>query len=810
MTSFTQQFNQLPVAKKLILVCLTTSLVSLLIAMSFIVAYDRYNFNEALQSEITILASVISNRSTAAVVFDDNELAGNNLKPLIYRESIVGACIFKVENSSPGSLTTTRLASSPNENTQCPNYTPEETLVVDSSELGYLELIQPIILDGGIIGYLYLKSSLDELDDRLTNNITVFFLVLVFASLVAFLFSNFFSGRILSPLIALGRTARIIADEDDYSRRAEKENDDEVGNVVDSFNHMLEVIETEDANLRESEERFRLISESSKVGIFQVDIHGQCVYANDELASITGIPTETIIKQNWLSALHPDDRQAIEAKWASMITDRHSISINCRLKNGETKWISGHIGLLYRSDNELIGYLGTIHDITDVKNAQIQLEHMAFYDTLTGLANRRLFRNRLEHVINNLSREGNALGLILLDLDQFKNINDSLGHDSGDTLLIIIAERLQQCVRASDTVARLGGDEFAIILPNINTSIAASSVAQKILDTLKKPIFLKETEIQITASLGISLAPDDSDNAEHLIKNADLALYRAKDGGRDNFQFFTKEMNTELLDHLKMIKDLRAAIEAQEFHLVYQPQINLQTGKIIGMEALIRWVSDERGFVNPMEFIPVAEETGLIIPLGRWVITVACQQIKELRENGLVDDEVVMTVNLSVKQFQDDELVSFIKSKIVEFGIKPQQFEVELTETVLMENLDEALMKLQQLQDLGVLISIDDFGTGYSSLGYLKRLPVNILKVDRSFVMDIPQDRDDMEITAAVIAMAHSLNYIVVAEGVETQEQLDFLESCDCDYAQGYFFSKPLIEGDLRNFCSSYQPYQRH
>jgi diguanylate cyclase (GGDEF)-like protein/PAS domain S-box-containing protein len=798
--------RNLSISSKLTLVCLATSLLSLLIALAFIVAYDRYAFNENLKEQTLILASVISNRSSAAIVFDDSALASNNLQSLAFRKSITAACIYKLETKQPEIKTTVTLASYPVSGIKCPNYTPEETFIIDSSDQGYLEFIQPINLDGNIIGYLYLKSTLVDLNARRNNRVNIFLLVLAFSFIIAYLFSSFFSRRISKPLLALGKTATAIAQKDDYSIRAKKTSNDEVGQVVDSFNQMLELIEFEDASLRESEEKFRLISASSKVGIFQLDIDGNCIYANDEMTLITGLSIPEIMERNWLSTIHPDDVQATNIKWEAMLHERRPITLNCRIKAHDTKWINGHVSLFYRSDNEFIGFLGTINDITEVKSAQIQLEHMAFYDTLTGLANRRLFRNRLEHVINNLSREGNNLGLILLDLDQFKNINDSLGHDAGDTLLIIIAERLQQCVRASDTVARLGGDEFAIILPHINSSFAISSIAQKILDSLKVPIILQETEVRITVSLGISLAPEDSDNAESLVKNADLALYRAKDHGRDNYQFFTKEMNTRLLDHLALIEDLRKAIDADEFHLVYQPQVSIQTGQMIGMEALIRWESPVRGLVNPLDFISVAEETGLIIPLGRWVITTACHQLQELHLAGLIDNDVVMTVNLSVKQFQDEELVSFIAAKMKEFDVKPHQFEVELTESVLMENLDDAVSKLNQLQNLGVLVSIDDFGTGYSSLGYLKRLPVNILKVDRSFIKDIPHDKDDMEITSAVIAMAHNLEYTVVAEGVETKEQLDFLHSCRCDYAQGYFFSKPLSKSDLENFCKTYTP----
>jgi diguanylate cyclase (GGDEF)-like protein/PAS domain S-box-containing protein len=796
-----KSLKDLRLGKKLTFFSLALSLISLIIAIGMIIVYERFSFEDILKEDLVVLASVINNRSTAAIVFDDKELAEMNLKPLEYRKTIVAACIYKLDTHNVEPNKSTRLASYPTDNVQCLHETPNSSFVIPSKDKQFIELIQPIVLNNKTIGHLYLKSTTEDIQRRQANNIFVFVVVSVVAAAVAFGLANLFAQWISAPLLALGKTARIIADKDDYTIRADKYSNDEVGQVVDAFNNMLDVIEREDANLRESEEKFRLISESSKVGIFQLDTHGEFVYANEELSLITDLSNQQILEDGWLMAIHDDDKSVTATKWQSMIKNSRAININCRLNNGELKWISGYISLLKSNEQELIGYLGTISDITEVKNAQLQLEQMAFYDTLTGLANRRLFRNRLEHVINNIGRDGQSLGLILLDLDHFKNVNDSLGHDSGDSLLITIAKRLQECVRASDTVARLGGDEFAIILPGIQSSHAVSHVAQKIIDTLKIHTVLKETEIRITASLGISLAPSDGDNAETLIKNADMALYQAKDQGRDNYQFFTTKMNTELLNHLKLIQELRQAIDQQAFHLVFQPQIDINENKLVGFESLIRWYTENSGYIHPLDFIPAAEETGLIIPIGRWVITAACRQLKQLNDLKLVSQDITMTVNLSVRQFRDEDLVGFIASKLREFDLKPGQFEVELTESVLMENLKDALAKLEAIRQLGVLVSIDDFGTGYSSLGYLKRLPVNIVKVDRSFVTDIPHDKDDMEITAAVIAMAHGLNYKVVAEGVETTQQLEFLKQQKCDYAQGYLFSKPLGSDDLIDYC---------
>jgi len=809
-------FRDYSIGKKMILVCMLTSIAALFLANTIIIAFEQFSYRRTQEQEIRVLADIVANHSQAALLFGDADVATNNLKSLTAREAIISACIYLVENpeQSNENARTRLFAQYQRDAARWPGC-PDVATLQDILNTGnvfytdeYFELVRSISLEERTIGTVLIRTTLIDAALRFKENILVAITVAVLAALAALLVASRLEKLISSPLLSLGKTARAIAMHDDYSLRASKYGSDEVGEVVDSFNHMLARIEEEDAILRENEERFRLFSASSSVGIFQTDVAGHCNYANERLADIGRTSINHLMRHGWLSLVHPDDYDQMQSHWQQTLLTGNAMTINCRFLSHESEltWITGNVGPLTSSNGDAIGFLGTLSDISELKRAQLQLEHLAFYDMLTGLANRRLFRDRIEHILANCRRNQTSLALMFIDLDHFKHTNDTLGHDSGDALLRIVADRLNRCVRTSDTVARLGGDEFTVILVDVRNSIAVSKVAEHILDEVRKPIYIDGHEISVTASIGIVLSSEtENPRADQLIKNADLALYRAKDEGRNAYRFFIEDMNTQLVEHLQMVKDFRDALNSKEFVLHYQPQFELGTQSIIGFEALVRWVSPKRGFVSPMDFIPVAEETGLIIELGNWILLKACHDMKTLLEEKLVDENSVIAVNLSVKQLIEENLVENIQHALITTGLSPYQLELEITESMLMENIDRALRNVEAIRQLGVMLSIDDFGTGYSSLSYLKRLPVHSIKVDRSFVRDIPADKDDMEITAAVIAMAHKLNYKVVAEGIETQEQLSFLRDCRCDYGQGYLFSKPLPLDDLKQFCLKHQ-----
>ena len=430
-----------------------------------------------------------------------------------------------------------------------------------------------------------------------------------------------------------------------------------------------------------------------------------------------------------------------------------------------------------------------VAQIRERKLAEERFEHLAHHDSLTGLPNRVLFHDRLHLAMIEAKRRKQSAAVMFLDADRFKTINDTLGHDAGDDLLKQIATRLTACLRAGDTICRLAGDEFALVLPSVENTDHTRHLAQRLLNCFADPFQVRKQQIFITASIGVTLYPGDATSVEGLLKNADTAMYRAKDAGRDNFQFYSADMHAHAVKRLSMENALRGATERGELVLHYQPLVDLKSGKIKGMEALLRWNHPELGLVPPLEFIPLAEESGLIIPIGEWVLRTACTQARAWQVAGLAP--LRLSVNLSARQFQKD-LVGMVASILAETDLEPKYLELELTESVVMGNPLMAVATLDALDQMGVGLSIDDFGTGYSSLSYLKRFPIDTLKVDRSFVRDIPSDTDDMLITTGIIGLAHSLGIQVVAEGVETAAQLSFLRTQNCDAIQGYYFSKPL------------------
>jgi diguanylate cyclase (GGDEF)-like protein len=445
--------------------------------------------------------------------------------------------------------------------------------------------------------------------------------------------------------------------------------------------------------------------------------------------------------------------------------------------------------------------VGVVQDITARKEAEEQLLRLAHYDKLTQLPNRTLFHDRLLQSLAHSRHAGRAAGVIFIDLDHFKLINDTLGHPAGDQLLQQVAHRLQNALRTGDTVGRLGGDEFAVVLSDMSAAGDAGVMAQKLMTALGQPFILDGREVFVNASAGVSLFPSDSEDPDALLKYADAAMYRAKELGRGNYQFYKSEMNARSLERLSLEGHLRRALERNEFLLHYQPKIDLASGNITGVEALLRWIHPELGLVSPASFVPILEDNGLIVQVGEWVLGEACRQIKAWSADGAAKG-IPVAVNLSGRQLQQADLDRCIERIVSDAGVDPRLIELEITESMLMRNPEQAIGILRYLKSLGMCLAMDDFGTGYSSLSYLKRFPVDRLKIDGEFVRDIASDPDDAAIAHSIIAMGHSLELTVIAEGVETAEQLAFLRKAGCDEAQGYYFSRPVPADEILRFLA--------
>ncbi len=480
------------------------------------------------------------------------------------------------------------------------------------------------------------------------------------------------------------------------------------------------------------------------------------------------------------------------------------LTLTVRDSDGEWRYLSFSGEPVFDADGTFTGYRGIARDVTQSRRAEERIRRLAHFDELTGLPNRTMFMHTLQRAFSLAQRRNKQFALFFIDLDRFKNINDSLGHEAGDRLLQEVARRLRHHLRESDTVARLGGDEFVVLVEDGADSRELSAIAQNILAAVSRPYVLSGREYHVTGSIGISTYPVDGLDPPALLKNADIAMYLAKDRGKNTYQFYAAQQNAHSFERLALESSLRHAVVRREFVLHYQPRIDIVSGRMVGVEALLRWNHPDLGVVAPTQFIPLAEETGLIVSIGRWVLRSACAQAAQWRAEGLHGLRVA--VNLSARQFMDDGLIVDIGDALAEAMLPPGGLELEITESMVMQSPDRAVTILSRLRDLGIAVSIDDFGTGYSSLGYLKRFPVDNVKIDRSFIKDLPHDPDDAAITRAVIAMARSLRIRVVAEGVETSEQLEFLRTHQCDECQGFHMSRPLPADELAQFASEWAP----
>ena len=546
---------------------------------------------------------------------------------------------------------------------------------------------------------------------------------------------------------------------------------------------------------KQSEDRLAIAQKAGGVGVFDVDLITRSVVWTEQMEELFGLPPGGFegTYESWVKRAHPSGLPELEAQFRKWLHDsRRQVSLEYRgiRADGQTRWMAASAQVTFLADGRPARIIGTNVDITERKRLEERITHLAQHDPLTGLPNRRLFRDIISLELAQARRNRRKFALLFLDLDRFKEINDTFGHETGDELLKEVSLRLKKCIRESDAAARIGGDEFNIVLADITRSEDVTFIAVKIMESFKRTFMIAGYEFHVSVSIGISLYPDDSEEIDTLYRYADIAMYHAKEMGRDTFQFYNPDINIRSIERIRMESMLRQSIERGELVVYYQPQVNISSGKIVCVEALVRWNHPEMGLLEPKRFIPAAEDTGFITVIDEYVLRTACAQVSAWLGAGL--PAVCATVNLSAREFRNPELLHKIADILESTGTPPGYLDVEITESLAMSNVDHTITRLRELADMGVHTSIDDFGTGYSSLNYLKRLPVQKLKIDQSFIKDIATNPDDRAIILAVTAMAHTMRMNVLAEGVETEEQLSFLQSVRCDEAQGYLFGKAL------------------
>ena len=550
--------------------------------------------------------------------------------------------------------------------------------------------------------------------------------------------------------------------------------------------------------LSDSESRLEEAQQIAQFGYWELDIENRRAVVSDQARSMWNLPHDWDYDQKSLIKLIPEDQRGWVIDLYTQAFAAHQTSLRYEVRiadaSGAAREYHSLVKIDYRPDGQPRRLLATIQDISELKSYRRQLHSLSFFDTVTGLPNRALFVDRLNQALADAAWHGQQLGLVMLDLDRFKDINDSLGHSAGDALLQQAAQRLQQVMRGYDTVARLGGDEFAVLLPDVRHATDMGSIAQKVLGAFSLPFQVLDQEVFVTASVGGAFYPADAQDADQLLQYADAALYHAKSQGRNNFRFYSKELTRQASERLSLESELRRALEQDELLLHYQPKFDLSTGQLVGAEALMRWQHPQRGMVPPLSFISVAEDTGLIVPMGAWALHTACRAAVQWNQgrDPLLQHPLKIAVNLSARQFAGQPFSDTVREALNTSGCRPEWLEIEITESLLLDGRDEVLKVLEGIASQGVSIALDDFGTGYSALSYLTRFPVDTLKIDRSFIKDLPGDRSSAELVKAIVSLGHSLNMNLVAEGVETREQADHLENLGCQLVQGFLYGKPV------------------
>ncbi len=848
MTKVETKIQKMPIGKKLLLISVLDNAFVLFLVTIALVMTDTILYKRSFLHEIQTLSRITAESSASAIAFDDPKAAEQILSSLEAVSYVHGAQILGADGRALASYI-------PHGVEKSAGLPVHGTTMKSSHRFGlrFVDLYQGITLDGKPMGFLFVRADLAPLYHRLAVHVLTVLAILIVALAIALALVSRLQRIITEPIKHLVGSMRRVSDEKDFSVRAEIGTHDEFGALGAGFNEMLGQIQKRDGELeetrkhleelvekrtaslttakarleeeltqrklteqalRESEERYALAAQGANDGLWDWNLATDRIYFSPRWASMLGYREGQVGSkpEDWFLLIHEDDvrrvRTDMEAHLNGMnghLENEHRV----RHSDGSYRWMLIR-GVAVRDEaGNPYRMAGSQTDITERKRAEQQLLYDAFHDGLTGLSNRTLFLDRLESALKRKRRIRDSLfAVIYLDLDRFKIINDSLGHNAGDKVLIETARRLEANLRHGDTVARWGGDEFVILAEDLEDLRQAEMIISRIQKQLMVPFNVGDQEVIVTSSAGIT----SSDLAHYekpaeMLRDADAAMYKAKNQGRDQYAIFSPAMHHEALAVLQLEADLRKALEMGEFRLHYQPIVSLADGRVAAVEALVRWQHRERGLVPPGEFIPLAEETGLIVPLGQWIFENACLQVDRWRQQGLGPFKVA--VNVSARQFWQQDFVEMIAQALKRSRLEPGWFDLEITEGVIVQNTEVAVEMLTQLKEIGVNLSLDDFGTGYSSLNYLHKFPIDILKIDRSFVDLIGGNlnENDTEIVQAIITLAHNMNIQVVAEGVERFEQLFMLQQMGCEFAQGFFFSRPVDGEQMTAFVGKHQTF---